>query len=288
MAGVTFTTDAIPKGADRATGHRKGKDGKVAVTPAVAITEPNPSGSVNATARDVAIWLKFHLAGGVSANGTREVSIKNLGETKTPHNVIRLEGIVRAINPDTVQLSYGLAWLVYDHRGKKVISHGGLIDGFRVQLTMLPDENLGIAVLANLHDTRMNAALVNSLIDLYCDLPARDWNKYFEKVVEDEAAARKAELAAREKARDPDLKPTLPPAAYAGEYVHPAYGTATVTATDGKLALAWSSFQCPLEHFEGDTFRVTAGHFEEELVRFTVKDSKVVGMRFTRQDFKRK
>jgi CubicO group peptidase (beta-lactamase class C family) len=289
MTGVTFTTAEIPKDADSATGHKLGKGGKLVTVPRYEIREPNPSGSVNATARDLAAWLKFHLSEGIDANGTRRVSIKNLNETKTPHNIIRLEGNAKALNPDTVQLSYCLAWLVYDHRGKKVISHGGMIDGFRVQITMLPDENLGIAVLANLGETRMNAALTNSLIDLYCGLPPRDWNKHFRKVEDETAAEKKAAKAAREKARNPDAKPSLAPAGYAGEYTNPAYGAARVTAADGgKLTLAFGKFEWPLEHFEGDTFRFTEGLFEDQLMPFTVKDGKATGLKFTGQEFRRK
>ncbi len=288
MTSAVFTTKDIPKDADRAVGHHIGKGGKVEAMPAWELREPNPSGSLHLSAKDVAAWLKFHLGGGIAPDGNRLVSLKNLNETKTPHNVIRREGIVKTLNPDTVQISYALAWLVYDHRGKKVISHGGMFDGFRVQLTMLPDEKLGIAVLCNLHDTRMNAALTNSLIDLYCDLPATDWNAYFRKVVDNEVAEKKATIEARNNVRDPSKKPTLALAGYAGEFTHPAYGTATVTASDGKLVLTWSGFECRLEHFEGDTFRVTNGFFEDELVPVTVANGKATGLRFAGQDFKRK
>jgi CubicO group peptidase (beta-lactamase class C family) len=288
MKGVALSSGEIPKDTDRAAGHRLGKTGKVEPMPMWELREPNPSGSVFATGRDVAAWLKFHLASGLAPTGARLVSVKNLNETKTPHNVIRREGVVKVLNPDTVQMSYALGWLVYDHRGKKVVSHGGMYDGFRIQLTMLPDQKLGVAVLCNLHDTRFNAALTNSLIDLYADLPAKDWNGYFRKVVDDEAAKRKADIAARDKARDPSKKPALPIANYAGEYTHPAYGLATVRAADGKLALAWSGFACPLEHFEGDAFRVTEGFFEEQVVPFTVADGKVTGLRHAGQEFKRK
>jgi CubicO group peptidase (beta-lactamase class C family) len=288
MAGVTFTTTDIPKDADRAHGHKLGKNGKVGLVPGYEIREPNPSGSVNASARDVAAWLKFHLSDGLDPNGTRLVSIKNLDETKTPQNIIRLEGLARLLNPDTVQLSYGMGWLVYDHRGKKVISHGGMIDGFRVQLTMLPNENLGIAVLTNMQETRMNAALTNSLIDLYCGLPTKDWNAYFRKIVAQEATDRKAELETRNAARNPDAKPALPLTGYAGEYTQPAYGSLKVIATNGKLALAWSNFECPLEHFEGDTFRITEGFFEDRLVPFTVTNGKVTQLKFSDQVFERK
>jgi CubicO group peptidase (beta-lactamase class C family) len=283
-----FTTQEIPKDADRAAGHRLARNGKVEPMPLWELREPNPSGSIHLSAKDVAAWLKFHLNRGLAPNGERLVSINNLNETKMPHNIIRREGIVKTLNPDTVQLCYALAWIVYDHRGKKVISHGGIYDGFRVQLTMLPDEKLGFAVLCNLHDTRMNAALVNSLIDLYCGLQPRDWNDYFRKIVEDETAERKAELAARNAARDASKKPSLALADYAGEYTQAAYGTLTTKVHNDKLVLLWSSFECQLEPFEGETFRVTDGYFEDQLVVFTVAGGKATGARFISQDFKRK
>jgi CubicO group peptidase (beta-lactamase class C family) len=256
--------------------------------PGYEIREPNPSGSVNATARDLAAWLKFHLARGVAPTGKRIVSARSLGETHTPQNLIRMEGMVKVLNPDTVQLGYAMGWLVYDYRGKKVLSHGGMIDGFRVQLTMLPDEKLGFAVLCNLHDTRMTAALTNSLTDLYCGLPAKDWNAYYRKIVEDETAERKRAIEARNKARDPNAKPTLDVAGYLGEYTHPAYGAAKVMEKDGKLVLTFGGFTVPLEHFEHDTYRVTEGFFEDQLVVFTVKDGKAIGVKLHGLEFGRK
>jgi CubicO group peptidase (beta-lactamase class C family) len=288
MTGVAFTTTDIPRDADRAEGHRLGKTGKVEAMPAYEMRDPNPAGSVHATARDLAAWLKFHLSEGRSPDGTRLVSVKNLRETHIPQNLIRMEGLPKVLNPDTVQLSYAMGWLAYDHRGKKVVSHGGLIDGFRTQLTFLPNENLGIVVLANLHDTRVNAALTNSLIDLYCELPPKDWNRYFRKIVADEANAKKAASESQNKLRDPDAKPTLPLLGYAGEYTHPAYGIATVSVEGKKLMLAWSSFKCPLEHFNGDTFRATEGFFEDQLVPFSIADGKAATVQFTGQEFKRK
>ena len=127
-----------------------------------------------------------------------------------------------------------MGWLVYDYRGKKVISHGGMIDGFRVQITFLPDEDLGVAVLCNLHETRMTQALTNSLIDLYCGLKAKDWNGYFRKVLDDETADRKRDLRARDKARDPNAKPSLAPASYAGKYEQAALRPRESDGDDGQ------------------------------------------------------
>ncbi|MBX9584890.1 MAG: serine hydrolase [Gemmataceae bacterium] len=266
MAGVRFTTTDPP--ADRAVGHHVPKGGTLGPMPAYDMPEPNPAGSVHASARDLGGWLRFHLSGGLAPGGRRLVGERALAETKMPQTIIRLEGNARAMNPDTVQLSYGMGWVVADHRGKRVCAHGGMIDGFRVQVTLLPDEKLGIAALNNRHETRMNQAVTNTLIDLYCDLPGRDWNGFFRKLVADAAAAKRAARDARDAARKPDTKPSLPPDGYVGDYTDPAFGVAKVWAKGGKLFLDWSSFRCPLEHFQDDVFRVADGHLEDEMVEF--------------------
>ncbi|MBP3958982.1 serine hydrolase [Gemmata sp. G18] len=286
MKGVTFTTTAIAKDADRALGHQLNKAGKVERMPTYEMKEPNPSGSMNATARDLAAWLQFHVSDGVAPNGKRLVSSKPLLETRSPQNVMRLEGAAKSQFPETVQLSYAMGWVVNDYRGLKVVAHGGLIDGFRIQITLVPDKDLGFAVLTNLHDTRMPMAATNALVDLYCELKPKDWNAYFRKALDDEAEAKKAALAARDKTRDPTAKPSLPLTDFAGKYTHPAYGTATVTHADDKLTATFSNFTYPLEHYERDTFRITAGRFENELATFTVTDGKTKGLALSGIEFK--
>lgn len=287
MTGVTFTTKDIPPTADRAGGHRRAKTGKVEPMAWYEMAEPNSAGSVNATARDLAAWLKFQLAGGV-VSGQRLVSEKNLTETRMPQTIIRLEGAARAMNPDTHQLSYGLGWVVGDHRGKLVVAHGGQIDGFRVQITFLPEEKIGFAVLNNLHETRMNQAITNGLIDLYCGLPGRDWNGFFRKFVADTAAAKQAALDARNKARDPNTKPSLALEGYAGEYEHPAFGKVKIAAAGGKLVLQWSTFRCPLEHFQNDVFRIADGYLADKMVEFAgTPDKGTTALRFEEAVFRK-
>ena len=69
--------------------------------------------------------------------------------------------------------------------------------------------------------------------------------------------------------------------------MHPAYGTARVIHTAGKLTASFSSFTFPLEHYERDSFRITAGFFEDELAVFTVKDGKVRGLKLSGIEFKK-
>jgi len=288
MKDVKFTTTDIPKDADRAFGHRLNKQGKLERVPTYEVKEPNPSGSMNATARDLAAWLQFQVSDGIAPSGVRLVSVAPLVETRTPQTLMRMEGATKALFPETVQASYAMGWVAHDYRGLKVCGHGGLLDGFRVQLTLVPDKQLGFAVLTNLHDTRMPMALTNTLIDLYCDLKPKDWNAYYRKVVDDEAEAKKAALLARDRARDPNAKPSLPFPDYAGEYKNAAYGVAIVTHAGGKFLVTWSGFKIPAEPYDRDSFRVTEGFFEDELVTFSVAEGKATEMTLSGIKFERK
>jgi CubicO group peptidase (beta-lactamase class C family) len=288
MKSVTFsTTDPAFKSAELPCGYRKTAAGKLERMPRYESSEPNPAGSINVTARDMVPWLRFHLANGVH-QGTRLVSAANLNETKTPHVALRMDESLLRMNPDTVQMTYGMGWLIYDYRGKKVFAHGGKIDGFRTQVTLLPDEGIGIALFHNVHDINMNQALGNLIVDHILGRPKKDWNGIFLAAAKAETDEKAAALTKRAAARRADLQPTLPIAGFAGEYEDAAYGLGRITCTDQNLAWEWGSFKCPLEHWEGDVFRVRDGFFADQLVEFRVRNGKPDALRFVTRVFARK
>src|SRR5262249_13024178 len=110
MKSACTTTTRALKIPDHATPHRKSKQGKIESMPWYEMAEPDPAGSVCASARDLAQFVRFQLGDGVW-QGHRLVSAAQLGETHTPQMVIRRDHYVRLMNPDTVQLSYGLGWI---------------------------------------------------------------------------------------------------------------------------------------------------------------------------------
>jgi CubicO group peptidase (beta-lactamase class C family) len=280
MAGASLTTVEAAKSSNRASGHRLNRLGQPETVPWYEMEVPDAAGSVNASARDLAKWVRFHLGDG-TVGGKRLVSAKNLNETHRPQMVLRLEGLDRALHPDTEQMSYGLGWVVHDYRGRHVVAHAGAIDGFRVQLTLLPKEGLGIVVLANLHHTRMNLALSNALMDQLLGLPRKNWNAYLQEQLlkEDENAAERERQ--RQEHRQRGTKPSRGLAAYAGNYQHPAYGTVRVTLEKGNLVWTWNSFRAPLEHLQRDTFTLPLDVMGNPEVIFTLDEGTVVRMKVT-------
>ncbi|HEV3256813.1 MAG TPA: serine hydrolase [Gemmataceae bacterium] len=279
MTGVTLTTAAAEKDPDRASGHRKDPQGKVEVVPWYRNEVPDAAASVNASARDLSKWVRFQLAGGVY-KGKRLVTAESLAETHSPQIVLRLEGAAKAMNPDTLQMSYGMAWVIQDYRGHLLVSHAGAIDGFRAHITLVPRARLGIVLLNNLEQTRMNLALSNNIVDLALGLPKKDWNAYVMAQVEKEEATIRARVQERQDKRHHGTKPSRELAAYTGAYENPAYGTAVVSLADGVLVWKWNSFIGPLRHYHYDTFTMESQPLRESQVMFALgRDGNVATMK---------
>jgi CubicO group peptidase (beta-lactamase class C family) len=281
MRRTVFTSAAALAAPDHAEPHvARPSSARPEVMLRYRMDTPDAAGSIHSSARDLARWLRFHLAEG--ALGTRRlVSAATLKETHSPQTTIRLRPVERALFPDTIHISYGLAWVVHDYRGVEVVGHGGAIDGFRTQLTMVPAAGLGIVLLCNLHQTEMNLALSNSLLDLLLGLPGRDWNAVHQKAMLRSAA----EIAARERlrlaGRQPGTHPSRPLADYAGAYEHPAYGRVRVRLENDRLVWSWHDFHAALEHFQDDTFTLPIATLGPTEVIFSLEGGAVAAMKVT-------
>jgi len=286
--GMTTARTTTPESSDNlAVPHRLDRDGRLRVIPWYVQREPNAAGSIHASVRDLTFWLQFQIGDG-TYRGRRLVSAQNLDETHTPQFALRLEGIVKESNPDTLQMSYGLAWVIQDYRGHLLVSHAGTIDGFRAHITLLPRDGFALAILANRHHTRMNLALSNMLVDHLLHLPAKDWHSRFREIVRQEDAAKQSGRERRERDRKTGTRPSRPLTDYVGTYEHPAYGRATVTLSDDRLNWAWSGFRAVLEHYQTDTFIAKDENLDDPLIEFVVEPRDgVTGFSFLNLAFRR-
>jgi CubicO group peptidase (beta-lactamase class C family) len=278
MKSANFTTSAALASSDHASPHRRNAQGKIEVIPWYPMTVPDPAGSINASVRDLAQWMRFQLGDG-TFEGKRLVSAKNLGETHMAQMVIRMEGLAKAMNPETVHMSYGMAWVIQDYRGRAMRSHAGVIDGFRAHITLLPADRIGIVILNNLDRTTMNLAASNALVDLLLKLPSRDWNAYFQQKNAEERTVADARFQERQKGRRPDSRPSHGITAYVGDYEDAAYGTATISIENERLLWKWYSFTAPLMPFNGDTFTIDNDLLGHPRVQFTLADGHIAGMK---------
>jgi CubicO group peptidase (beta-lactamase class C family) len=268
MKATVFTTPDAEK-ADHALPHMKSAQGEVKTIPIYQMTNPDPACSLHSSARDLANWVRFQLGDGMW-KGERIVAAKNLAETHTPQIAIRLEGAAKMMNPETHLISYGMGWVIQDYRGYGLVSHAGAIDGYRVHLTLVPEAKIGIVILSNLHQTRMNLPLSNSIVDLLLGLPKNDWNGHFLDLVKKDEADAKERARQLQAKRHLDTKPSRELGEFTGTFEDAAYGSSSIKLEAGKLVWRWNSFTCPLEHFHYDTFTAKNDVLGDPQIVFTL------------------
>jgi CubicO group peptidase (beta-lactamase class C family) len=99
-----------------------------------------PAGAINSNVVDMAQWIRFQLSHG-KAEGKRLISEKQLNETWSKQ--IKMAGSV----------DYGLGWMLQKIDGKRVVEHGGSIDGFAAEVGLFVEDNLGFVLLTNVTAT---------------------------------------------------------------------------------------------------------------------------------------
>jgi CubicO group peptidase (beta-lactamase class C family) len=216
------------------------------------------AGAIKSSAADMAQWLRLQLGRG-TYDGKRLFGANRSREMWTPHTVFTgVSEQAEKFNPTRHFNLYGLGWLLTDYHGRLVVSHGGGLDGMTSQLTMLPEEKLGLVILTN-SETQLSTILGNRIFDIFLGVAQRDWNAEYLARSKESAAAAKTAAKKLEDARVPNTKPSLPLAGYAGTYTGAMFGDAKVIQENGKLVLRLmpsSLFVGDLEHWHFDTFRV--------------------------------
>jgi hypothetical protein len=229
--------------------HLNDKDKAVQI-PLHNINAIGPAGSINSNVIDMSKWLLFQINDGV-INGKQLVSKANLTFTHKPVAVLGTSS-----SPELSDSLYGLAWVIQEYRGRKLVWHNGSIDGFHAQISFLPKEKIGVVVLSNMNSSchDLPPIITYKVFDNLLGLKPVDWNgrslKKFQKNRQAQKESRKTEMEARLK----NTTPSHPLEDYAGEYSNPAFGTLTVNFENNKLTGSFWKYILEFKHYQYDTF----------------------------------
>ncbi|HEY0038393.1 MAG TPA: serine hydrolase [Longimicrobium sp.] len=216
-----------------------------------------PAGSLQASAVDLARWMRFQLAGGV-VDGRRLVSEAALGETQAPQLVVPSTAAFRASRQLKYFPAYGLGWQVWDYRGRPMLWHSGAGNGQYAYMAMLPGERLGVVVLVNSWRSGVvHGNLASYILDAYLGEQGRDYSAEALRAdsasLVQEAARRRAFAAAQDSVRPP-LRAL---GEFVGAYVDTLYGEVTIAREGRGLRLRLAQGEvADLEPWRGDTLRV--------------------------------
>jgi CubicO group peptidase (beta-lactamase class C family) len=260
--GMTWSNvrhSASTEGGNVAATHGK-VDGVLKLVKPSTNDNTNPAGGINSCAEDMAKWMLVLLGRGQLANGTRLFSERTYRQ---------LTGFVTPMPfgdppPELAPLKanfngYALGLRLRDYRGLKVVTHTGVLAGYVSQVYLIPERNLGIAVLTNQEVEQSFAALTMFAADYYLEAPKTDWTAAYLKVQAKIEAATADTVKKAAAARDANSKPSLALEKYAMTYRDAWYGDIDIALEGGKLVIRFTKspqLVGDLEHWQYDTFLV--------------------------------
>ncbi len=264
LARVGMTGSAVSHGRDRtgdnvAVPHAR-VEGELRPIAPFDCTTVNPAGGINSSAEDMAKWLRVLLAEGRLPDGSR------LFSAETSRQLTTL--VTPEPNPDpppelpalrSMFRGYALGLEVREFRGHRVLTHTGGLPGYFSRILMIPDLNLGVAVLTNQESSEAFNALAYFVADAYVGGVRSDWLGGFAKVRARAEAALADSARKTAASRAASAGPSLPLANYAGTYRDAWYGDVVVALEREKLVVRFShtpSLVGDLEPWQHETFLV--------------------------------
>jgi CubicO group peptidase (beta-lactamase class C family) len=271
--GMTHTfTDvaALTKGKDVATPHNA-LSGKLEALPQEDMDTSAPAGAIITCVQDLAKWMTVQLNGGTygpagpAGKTPRIFSAAQSREMWSAQTILPIDELPKdspaafaATQPNF--RAYGLGWDLRDYRGKRLVGHTGMLSGYVSRTALIPELKLGIVILTNQEVTAAHAAIANTVIDHYLGVPDVDWVAAWSARLKKQRA--EGEEAVRKAAgqRNPNTRPALPLASYAGRYRDAWYGDMRIEENAeraGKLSIYFThtpDLAGDLEHWQYDTF----------------------------------
>ena len=209
-----------------------------------------PAGGICSNGEDMAKYVQFQLGDG-TWNGKRLISAAQLEMMHTP----QMDGTPYFWSfPEVSEAKYGLGWFTDVYRGVRMVSHGGNTLGFSSLVTLLPQQNFGIAMLTNGNSNFMIYPLTYGILDAVLGAEGTDWNEKFQAAINGVFSAMAEGQKTMSAMQVPNTAPTHPLEAYAGTFRHPAFGTLVLEQAGSQLSGTLNGFPAVLTHFHYDVF----------------------------------
>ncbi|MFT3949206.1 MAG: serine hydrolase [Agriterribacter sp.] len=218
----------------------------------------NPAGGVLSNANDMAKWLITQLDSGITID--KQVLFKP-SSTNELWKIVRPMPIYKAdesIKPAQANFyGYALGFRALNYGKYKLVIHGGKLDGFVSQVTMVPELNLGICVLTNQETTGAYWSVIYHVLDYYMNNKPFDWTAGYKQSL-DSSLARLAGTQQKEMIkRNSNAGLSLPLEKYTGTFRDELCGDFTVTKNGDKMVFQFDfnpQLIADVEHFHRDIF----------------------------------
>jgi len=200
-------------------------------------------GSMGSSVNEISNWIIAQLDSG-RLNGQEVIPFKVIQRTREPHTIVRR---TRHLFNNTNFRLYGLGWVLEDYEGREIVSHTGGVNGFVTSVTLMPKENLGIAVFTNNDKNSFYQSLKWEIIDSYLGLPFRNYDSiFFSNYLKQKESYDKWLNEVKDSAAM-NIKPEISLKEFEGKYKHEVYGAAELKIVNNNLELKLE-LELSLEH----------------------------------------
>ena len=269
MAGTVYSIDEMRKQPDHGVPYTEKRDSfEIHQIPYYEeMAGVAPAGAIVSNVEEISHWLIALMNDGRYA-GRQVVPADVLKATLAPAIALpnamgEARGYWELLNP-----VYGMGRWTASYRGHQLAYHGGDINGFHSQVSMMPQEHIGVVVFV-IGDHCANLYNIVSY-NVYERLLGIDQTPWSARALEARLKGKKADTEARAKAGQDQVNNTRPSHAladYVGEYEHPAYGTLKIEMQNGQLRFDFHTLVFPLTHYHYDRFDTPD---DEQYGRFSV------------------
>jgi uncharacterized protein DUF3471 len=141
------------------------------------------------------------------------------------------------------------------YRGHLLTFHGGDLPGFHSQISLMPQDHIGVIVFVIGDHTRPLSNVIT--YNVYEQLLGMDLTPWSERRLNMRLKDKQAATEARTKSNQdqvPNTHPSHALADYVADYANPAYGDLHITLKDNQLQFDFHKIRLPLSHFHYDRF----------------------------------
>lgn len=238
--GMRRTTTRQPNGKDHIVGFCADKGG--AHTPSImlasGVTAPS-GGALYSTLDDMARWAAFNLAGGRWA-GVQLIKPETMRVLQA--GMVPTSGDVSA---PSLKASYAMGWFVDKYRAAPRLTHGGFLHNVGSEVTLFPEQNLGIVSFVNLGISGIARAINQRAYEEILGIGiTEDFGLALARHHDGLMSTAKAAIASLAAANSA-LGPAGP---FCGLYRNEGYGDVTIYQVAGGLRFLRGEIDLPLEH----------------------------------------
>jgi CubicO group peptidase (beta-lactamase class C family) len=256
MSRSTLSIDDNLKGAEPAVPYSERRDSTVLYrqpyyTAEVAIA---PAGAINSCVLDLSRWVIALLNGG-RVDGKQVIPAAVLRETMAPSIAMPNAALESRGWGENLNQYYGMGRFVSSYRGHLLALHGGDLPGFHSQISIMPNDSIGVIVLViGDHAAPLYNGLTYDIYERLLGMSLTPWSERLNGIRLKNKAAGTSSRAGADAGRVTGTTPSHPLDDYLGEFAHPAYGVVTVARGDTGLTFAFHSIKMPLTRFHYDRF----------------------------------